>query len=330
MKKIRMGGRRTCVITILATSLSLLMLINKESLAQTHTRGQHIEPAYEGWEENEDGSFNFIFGYHNENWGEELQIPIGENNFFAPGEVDRNQPTYFLPRRNRFTFKVTVPADWGDQALVWTITSPNGVSRKAYATLARDYIVDSVVIASETGSLGAGTSTPESRANTPPAITLLSDSPATATTRYARVGEPLTLRSRVDDDGLPRPGRAGSGSGITSETVARTRESEVSRMLSPPTRSTVGKVNGLFLSWNVFRGDGNSVSIEPPQVKPWEDTRAGANSPWGALWMPPPIPDDGIYEVQVTFAESGTYVLWARADDGGLYHDQYVTVHVSD
>jgi hypothetical protein len=42
------------------------------------------------------------------------------------------------------------------------------------------------------------------------------------------------------------------------------------------------------------------------------------------------VPEDGVYRVEATFDEPGTYVLWARADDGGLYHDGYVTVHVSE
>jgi len=25
------------------------------------------------------------------------------------------------------------------------------------------------------------------------------------------------------------------------------------------------------------------VTFDPPQIKPWEDTRAGANSPWAPL-----------------------------------------------
>jgi len=36
-----------------------------------------------------------------------------------------------------------------------------------------------------------------------------------------------------------------------------------------------------------------------------------------------------MYSVNVTFDTPGTYVLWARADDGGLFHDQYVTVNVA-
>lgn len=316
--------QRVAALTAIILSVSLLGT-SVPGQAQTYHRGQHIEPAYEGWEQNPDGSYSFIFGYHNENWEEELDIPVGENNFFAPGEADRGQPTHFLPRRNRFTFKVQVPADWGDKELRWTVTA-NGETRTAYATLAKDYIIDPVVIASETGSLGAGTSTPESRANTPPTISVLGD-----TVRTVRVGEPLTLRAQVQDDGLPKPGIAGAGSFYDLE--KRTATTEIRRFMNAPSRITVGKVNGLYLSWNVYRGDEASgdgnAQFYPPQVKPWEDTRASANSPWGAYWTPPPIPEDGIYEVQVSFDKPGQYILWARADDGGLYHDQYVTVNVN-
>ncbi|MDA0806218.1 MAG: hypothetical protein O3A23_11310, partial [Proteobacteria bacterium] len=101
------------------------------------------------------------------------------------------------------------------------------------------------------------------------------------------------------------------------------------RMMRPPTRITVGKVNGLFLSWNVYRGEGH-VEFDPPLPKPWEDTRTSANSPWGALWLPPELPEDGMIEVTATFDKPGTYVLWARADDGGLYNDDYITIEVTE
>ena len=92
---------------------------------------------------------------------------------------------------------------------------------------------------------------------------------------------------------------------------------------------TVNKVNGLFYSWNKWRGPGD-VTFDPPQVKVWEDTRTSANSPWGALWLPPPIPEDSLYEVNAMFSEPGEYILWGRADDGGLYNDAWVTVNVSE
>jgi hypothetical protein len=70
------------------------------------------------------------------------------------------------------------------------------------------------------------------------------------------------------------------------------------------------------------------VAFDPPQVKTWEDTRSGANSPWAPLWEPPPVPEDGRWETTVTFQEPGTYILRARGDDGALYHDADVTIVV--
>jgi hypothetical protein len=292
---------------------SFLLQASQFSLADSYRFGQHIEPAYEGWRPNADGTFSFIFGYMNENWEEQLDVEIGENNFFSPGDSDRGQPTHFLPRRNRFHFEVVVPSDWGDRELVWTVNA-NGVERKAYATMKADYLVDNMVIASETGSLGAGTSSPESRANIPPLVTVQGDQ-----IRSARVGEPITIVTNVSDDGLP----------VARRESTTTESALMARMMRPPSRITVGKVNGLFLSWNKFRGPGE-VTFDPPLPKPWEDTRTSANSPWGALWLPPEIPEDGNYEVTATFSEPGTYILWSRADDGGLYHDGYITVNVSE
>jgi hypothetical protein len=44
--------------------------------------------------------------------------------------------------------------------------------------------------------------------------------------------------------------------------------------------------------------------------------------------VPPEAPENGLYDVEVTFSEPGQYLLWARADDGGLYQDQYLEVTV--
>lgn len=317
-------------VSLLALSLCATIL-SQGVFADTYRSGQHIEPAFEGWKPNADGTFNMMFGYMNENWEEELDVALGADNSFSPGDADRGQPTHFLPRRNRFTFEVTVPSDWGDRELVWTL-NVNGVERKAYATLKADYLVDNMVIASETGSLGAGTSSPESRANIPPVVSVQGDD-----IRTVRAGQPLRLQTQVADDGLPTPSdpvadarRFAEFAGGPLAAALVTEENIRTRLLmTPPTRVTVGKTNGLFLSWNVYRGEGE-VTFDPPQPKPWEDTRTGANSPWGALWTPPPVPEDGMYGVEVTFEKPGTYVLWGRADDGGLYHDGYITVNVTE
>jgi len=316
------------IITKVVALVAITVLMTTGAVAETYRKGQQIEPAFEGWRPNPDGTFSFMFGYLNVNWEEEPNVPIGPENAFAPGDADRGQPTHFLPRRNRFTFEVTVPSDWGDRELVWTL-KVNGVERKAYATLKQDYLVDNMVIASETGSLGAGTSSPESRSNIPPVVTIQGD-----TRRTVRVGQPLSLRTQVTDDGIPKPsdpvadarrfaGDAAAAALITPESILQ------SRLMTPPTRATVGKTNGLYLSWNVYRGAGE-VTFDPPQTQLWEDTRADANSPWGVLWLPPAKPADDMYDVQVTFDEPGTYVLWGRADDGGLYDDGYITVNVTE
>src|ERR1700755_2031603 len=72
----------------------------------TYSRGQAVSPAFEGWETNPDGSSSFLFGYMNNNWDEELDVPVGPDNGFDSLAVEQGQPTHFLPRRNRFVFKV--------------------------------------------------------------------------------------------------------------------------------------------------------------------------------------------------------------------------------
>ena len=155
---------------LLGAVLWLAPVASAQSLS--YNSGQSIAPAYEGWEEEPDGSKYFLFGYMNRNWEEELKVPVGPNNSFAPGNPDQGQPTRFLPRRNRFVFRVKVPATFTTKdELIWTLTT-NGVTEKAYASLREDYKVDDVVKASETGALGAGSSSPEVRANKPPVVTV--------------------------------------------------------------------------------------------------------------------------------------------------------------
>lgn len=307
--------------------------------AQSYSRGQNASPAFEGWELNEDGAFNFLFGYMNRNWEEEIDVPIGPDNNIEPGGPDQGQPTRLLPRRNRFVFRVRVPKDWGQKELIWTLTT-KGKTEKAFATLRPDYFIDDVVIASETGALGAGTSSPEIRANKRPSVKIDGDE-----TRWVKVGEPLTVVAWVTDDGVPKP-RTGSAVGSAPRPTAPTNPTATAPrnpVLIPPSRVTVGKRVGLHLSWFVYRGPstplgaGTSTSLgagegkvrfEPAQIKVWEETRTGANSPWAPLWVPPPVPKDGKHEVQMTFDAPGTYVLRARADDGALFGDVDLTVTV--
>ena len=73
--------------------------------------------------------------------------------------------------------------------------------------------------------------------------------------------------------------------------------------LIPPRQVTVGSATGLWVSCYVYRGAGK-VHITPDQPKPWEDTRAGANSQWAPLWQAPPPPPDNNWTATATFAFS--------------------------
>jgi len=305
----------------------------------TYSRGQNVAPAFEGWEEDADGSKHFVFGYMNRNWEEELDIPVGENNGFNVGGNEHGQPTHFLPRRNRFVFRVPVPANFTEKdELIWTLTS-HGKTERAYASLRTDYKLDVVSKMSETGALGAGASSPEIRANVAPTVKLEG-----APTRTVRVGQPLTLVAVVTDDGVPKPRGAGLAGPAVNNRGSR-REGEAAapaaapannsgdaprpnRATLPPSRATVGKNVGLFLSWFVYRGT-SDVTFNPPQIKVWEDTRVGARSPWAPVFVVPPMPADGRVETTVTFSKPGTYVLRGLADDGGLTGGQNVTVTVT-
>jgi len=302
--------------------LGALVLAPVAMRGQSYSSGQVVWPAFEGWEKNEDGSASFVFGYMNENWQEELDVPIGPDNSIEPGGPDRGQPTHFQPRRKRFMFRVRVPADWGNKEMVWTLAT-RGTPQKAYASLRTDLLIENIDLMSETGALGAGTSNPELRAEKPPVIAIQGPK-----TLNAKVGQPVSLIAVVTDDGVPR--RRGGGPG---------RPGGPNINLLPPVRITVGKNLGLHLAWFVYRsapserseskGSAGKVTFDPVQVKTWEDTRTGANSPWAPIWTPPPVPADGKYTVTATFAEPGTYVLRARADDGALMSDEEVTVTVS-
>ena len=283
----------------------------------TYASGQTISPAFEGWEENADGSFSLLFGYMNRNWEEEPDLPVGSDNNFSPGSADRGQPTHFLPRRNRFVFKVQVPADFGEKELVWTL-NVRGEERKAYGSLRPDYYVDNVVIMSETGTLGPGTSNEELRQHTAPVVELEMESVIDA-----QVGRPVTLAAHVSDDGVP-----GRGRGRTPVNDDGTLN--LDRAMRTPSRITVQKVMGLHLTWYVYRAPvGSKVTFNPGQISPWEDTRPYSNSPWASFWVPPELPEDGRWVTEVTFHQPGTYVLQGRADDGGLFTDNRVTVRVS-
>jgi len=99
-------------------------------LAPTNSKDNFVAPYFDGYYENEDGTYTLSFGFMNRNDEELIEIPLGENNFIEPAQYDGLQPTSFpvvsYPGfggpRERGAFGIVVPADFeGD--VWWTLTT---------------------------------------------------------------------------------------------------------------------------------------------------------------------------------------------------------------
>ena len=132
-QEMAVGTQLRCIEAALTAGLVLAGLFAPPARAQIpaglpteitairHNSGQPVIPYFEGWIRNTDGSFDMVFGYFNRNFVEEFAIPAGSDNGVEPGPMDQGQPTYFLPRRQRYVYRVRVPANFGKQELVWSI-----------------------------------------------------------------------------------------------------------------------------------------------------------------------------------------------------------------
>ncbi len=202
-----------------------------------YARGQDVAPTFEGWERNADGTFSMVFGYLNRNYEEEVDIPVGPDNTIDLGTVDagggksgdRGQPTHFYPRRQRFLFRVVVPADWDkQQKVIWTLTS-HGKTNQAKGWLEPEWELSEDVIVE---NMGGGVPDPNNKA---PSLTI-GDVPAVT------LPEAATLTASATDDGLPKPYR---------------------RAPSNPDRDAQPKrPRGVQIKWIQYRGPGK-VTFDP-------------------------------------------------------------------
>lgn len=171
--------------------------------------GTSIAPAYDGWYDNADGSHTFLIGYYNRNWKADVDIPIGPNNHFEPGNPDRGQPTHFLPNRNFGMFSVTVPKDTPPGEKLWWVLTLNGVTQRVPFHRSPDYNI-TPQHASEEGADG--------RYNRPPLLSFAATGPmiqnpvatvASALHRTAVANRPMPLEMWVKDDALFASGSNG-------------------------------------------------------------------------------------------------------------------------
>ena len=173
-------------------------------LAPIAKSGQTTTPVYEGWYRNPDGTFSLSFGYYNRNAAEVIEIPVGADNFIAPGDSNQGQPTQFEARRHWGVFAIKVPADFGNtKKVTWTIRI-RGETFAIPGSLHPDWEIDALA-----GEAGTG--------NTPPVLKLTPTGPsaqgpggATAGPLQASVGQPFDLTIWATDDGR------GSGSVASS------------------------------------------------------------------------------------------------------------------
>ena len=323
----RRSGRLRLALVALA-----VLCVFQTADAQTrfmYLNGQSIHPAYEGWWPNDDGSFTFWFGYMNSNWEEEFNVPAGPDNYFAltephalddieldaivPSQIDQGQPTHFYPRRNPFLFTIRVPADFGEQELVWTLTT-HGRKNRVYASLRADYRMDPQVMSTEVGG-AFGSLDDRLRTNLPPELDVEGEMH-----RRVRAGEPVRLVAVAHDlDNFPPRSERSR--------VPQSRE----QLYSPRGvgSSVVSGAPGLRLTWIVYRGPARHVTFEPEQRKAWIDSRAWANSPWSPPYILPEPPPDNRWVADVTFQEPGNYVLRAIASDGSHFTYENVMVKVT-
>lgn len=259
--------------------------------------GQTIQPVFDGWAHNPDGSYEMHFGYLNRNYVEELHVPVGRDNRMTPDGPDRGQPTFFYPRVSHRVFSVTVPADWGDKELVWQVTVRDQTYR-AVGWLQAEW---EIAANAGGGFFGAAEGT---RTNQAP--TLVVDA-----ARTAPLSGTLTMTTTVSDDGLPEPRERGRGGGRgTLPTFERNPDGPTlpinvpqlqSANRSRPTRTRVERVTVTWTQWH---------------------------GPTGVTLESEGEPQDGVATVTATFTTAGEYVFKVQASDGPQTVTETITVTV--
>ena len=216
-------------------------------------RGQNVQPVFEGWERNADGSFTMVFGYLNRNYEEQPSIPVGPNNFFEPGPDDRGQPTHFYNRRQQFVFTVRVPADWGpERDLVWTVTH-NGRTDKAFGHLWPVWEIDAGV-----RRLNRGTGTAQGYADNQHPFIRVEGSDRLEVT----LPDALEIAVLAGDDGIPPPN--------PRLAKRKPRRGPKSQAVVDPRNAAA---TGLAVTWLHWRGPGE-VSFDPQVPEIGEGGRA--------------------------------------------------------
>ena len=240
--------------------------------------GGPVVPIFEGWFPNPDGTYQLCFGYFNTNTEEVFDIPVGPGNRVEPARYNGLQPTHFQPqpdggRRHYCVFSVTVPADWGDKDVVWTLVDErsgqefSSPGRMVHSTYRHDEPLQ------------------PSRNNSPPKIRLQAEGPVAE----GRVGFSRGMASEVLQ----------TQPGVPLELTARVRRDN-------PFREDDNRA--IRVRWFKYQGPGD-VDFTPNWDSWKEDTvgwvRAeswtGSDNAYGEV------------KTEAIFTESGDYIVQAQA-----------------
>ena len=286
-----------------------------------HETGQSVTPAFEGWWQNADGSYNLMFGYFNRNTKEIVEVPVGPNNKIEPGPVDQGQPAYFIPRRQWGVFTITVPKNTSpDQKFVWTLVA-NDISISVPGFIKPAWSITPL------SEIGIG--------NTPPTISFDEKGPANEgpkpimVERTAIVGTPLELTVYAADDAkTSRPGgppgaggRGGRGGGAPPATppatppAASAADSAIADAQLAAAAAAAGAdpdqiaqfLNraAITVTWQKFRGPGNvTFGNASPRVVSTPNREFPAKKAFV-----------GEATTSATFSEPGEYILRLVAND---------------
>ena len=237
-----MQARRLTVPRSFAFGAGGALQAQQLPMEPVHDSGQSVTGAFEGWFQNQDGTYSLLVGYFNRNVKEELDIPVGPNNRIDPGGPDQGQPTHFLPRRQWGVFTVTVPKDFGS-------TKAHLDARRQRQDHANSPRFESAVgdFAFFRGRHGKHPAHPPFREK--PGRSIAGPRPLTKSLT-ATVGNPLPLNVWVADDAKTFPGA------------------------KPPNLPTVA------VTWSKFRGPGNVTFAAAKPAVEKDDSKATPGHPF--------------------------------------------------
>jgi hypothetical protein len=245
-----MRRRRFVVVAVL---FGLVIGVKAQQLLMSPTpkSGGTVNPVFEGWYPNADGTKSISFGYFNRNSEEALDVQIGADNSIAPGEVNQGQPTHFEPRRHWGVFAVKVPANF-DKEVVWTL-KVRGQTFAIPGYLHPNWQIDALE-----GEAGSG--------NTPPLLKFSATGPEgngpygiTGSPLTATVGAPLAITVWAKDDGKTSGSVASAGRAAVPVSLTWFLHQGPGKVVFAPATARVPSTGGTADTSATFSVPGNYV-----------------------------------------------------------------------